>query len=215
MTWVAAVKICGVTRVEDARLCADAGADFIGLNFWPHSRRAVSPTEGAALAAAARASNPSIQVVGVFVNPTDDEVHAAAAAAGLDLLQLHGDEDPMRIGSLGARAFKATQVGSHGDIAKALAFPGPWVLLDTPSPDYGGSGHVFEWKLCEPIVASGRPWFLAGGLNPENVEGAIAAARPTGVDVASGVESSPGIKDHARVRAFIEASKGLQFDDNT
>ncbi len=201
------IKVCGLTREADGALAASLGVDFIGLNFWPRSKRFVEPERGAAVAAAARAVRPQIQVVGVFVNPTADEVTRADVHCELDLLQLHGDENPHQVRGFGERAFKGVAVRDRKSVEVALGFPGPWILLDTPTAGYGGSGAVFDWTLVAGLKQSKRSWFLAGGLNPTNVAAAILSARPTAVDVASGVESEPGIKDEAAMRAFVEAAK--------
>lgn len=198
------IKICGVTTAADARMVADAGADMIGINFWPRSKRFVATATATSIASAARQARASIEVVGVFVNPTDAEL-AAADGAGLDWIQLHGDEDVARLSALGPRAFKAVSVTSADDVEGAMQLPGRMLLLDTPSPDYGGSGESFDWTLTAGLSKSPRPWLLAGGLNAENVGAAIAVASPDGVDVASGVEATPGVKDADQVRAFVDA----------
>ena len=201
------VKICGITRTQDATQAAALGADFIGLNFWPRSKRFVELEVANQLAAAARAVNPSIKVIGVFVNPTDRELKAAQTAANLDLFQLHGDESVDRVAALGPRAFKATAVNSVASVSLALSYPGPWLLLDAPTAGYGGSGNAFDWHSVIGLDGSNRPWFLAGGLTPENVASAIAMVQPNAVDVASGVENAPGEKDESKMRAFIAAAR--------
>lgn len=205
-----AVKICGVTRIVDARLAVELGAELIGLNFWPGSKRHVSPEDAAAIASGAREAG-NVQIVGVFVDPTDDEIAAASEAARLDWLQLHGDESAERVEALGPSAFKAVPVSAAADVEAALAMPGELILLDARVPGHGGAGVSFDWSFAAPMAASGRRWFLAGGLSPDNVAAAIAACRPTGVDVASGVESAPGIKSPDKMRAFIERARGADI----
>lgn len=204
-----AVKICGVTRETDARAAVELGADLIGLNFWPGSKRCVSLDHAAAIAASARAAG-AVEIVGVFVDPGDSEIAAAREAAGLDRLQLHGVESAARVAALGPAAFKAVPVSQAADVEAALAFPGDLVLLDARVPGRGGAGVAFDWALTGPMAASGRRWLLAGGLDPENVATAIAVCHPFGVDVASGVEIEPGIKSIPRMRAFIERARSVQ-----
>lgn len=203
------VKICGITRAEDAIACVRAGADWLGLNFWPPSRRFIDAEHGRALAAAARsAGDPAL--VGVFVNQSNKEIAAVARAVNLDWVQLHGDEGPERCAELvdrGLRVIKALPMASAADIDRLADYPASTFLIDTPTAGYGGSGRTFDWELARRAVATGRTIILAGGLDPDNVAAAVAGVRPFGVDVASGVESLPGIKDHARVRAFIDRAK--------
>jgi phosphoribosylanthranilate isomerase len=200
------IKICGVTRAADARLAVELGAGLVGINFWPGSKRFVGAETAASIAAEARAAG-EVEIVGVFVDPTDAEIAAARGAAGLDWIQLHGSEAPERVAALGPRAFKAVPVSTAADVEAAITAPGELVLLDARVPGRGGAGVSFDWSLAAPMAASGRRWFLAGGLDPDNVAAAITACRPTGVDVASGVESAPGLKSPDKLRAFIEAAR--------
>jgi phosphoribosylanthranilate isomerase len=200
-----AVKICGVTRVADAVAAADAGADFVGLNFWPGSRRFVTVERARALAAALP---PTVRTVGVFVNATEDEIERTAFEVGLALVQLHGDEPPGFLARLAPRLIRALRVGSEGDLAALESHPAALFLLDAPAPGYGGSGRRFDWSLAAAAHRHGRPFFLAGGLTPETVAEAVAVAAPFGVDVAGGVEEAPGLKDPALVRRFVAAAKG-------
>jgi phosphoribosylanthranilate isomerase len=205
------VKICGVTRADDGAMCARAGADWIGLNFWPQSKRFVARARAAEIAAAVRAEAPSVRLVGVFVNEDPGQVAAIAAEVGLDLMQLHGDEPTSAIAALGERAIAAVRLSSEADIARAVAMPAEAVVLvDASAPGYGGSGELADWGLARRVVSSRDRVILAGGLAPHNLSEAIRAVCPFGVDVASGVESSPGIKDPDRVRAFVEAAKSWQ-----
>jgi phosphoribosylanthranilate isomerase len=197
------VKICGVTRLEDALLAARLGADALGFNFWPGSRRYVHPEAARAIV---RALPPLVTAVGVFVNPTRDEVLRAVEASGITVAQLHGDEPPELAASLPLPVIKAIRVSGRDALAALAAYDVQGVLLDAPAPGYGGSGTTFDWALAAEVAAS-RPILLAGGLSPDNVAEAIRAVRPWGVDVASGVEASPGVKDPEKLRRFIDAAK--------
>lgn len=199
------VKVCGITSPEDARLAAEAGADAIGLVFWTGSPRRVD------LQAARRISQalpPHVLRVGVFVDADRETLARAADRAGLDLLQLHGEEPPEALAGLPRRAWKAVRVGPGFVPADILRYAGraAGLLLDTRGDGApGGTGRSFDWSLVRGLRERCPFLILAGGLTPETVATAIRAVRPHGVDVASGVESSPGRKDAARVRAFVEA----------
>jgi phosphoribosylanthranilate isomerase len=200
------VKICGVTRAEDAEAAAAAGADLVGLNFWPRSRRHVSVAQALEIAAALPGD---VKKVGVFVNQPAPLVLDVAARVGLDLIQLHGDEDSAYASALGRAYVRALRVGRSADLRAAADFAAAaFLLLDAPSSGYGGSGTTFDWALAEEARQSGLRFLLAGGLGPDNVAGAVRQVRPLGVDVAGGVESAPGIKDHALMRRFVDAAKG-------
>ncbi len=186
-----------------------AGADWLGLNFWPRSKRWIDRERARAVIDAARAARADVVIAGVFVNQIPDGVRELADDLGLDRVQLHGDEPPHVCALFGARAVKALPMGDAGDLQRLADYAGCEVVLcDTPSALRGGSGRVFDWSLARRAVDAGRRILLAGGLNPDNVAEAIAAVHPWGVDVASGVESAPGIKDADRVKRFIEAAKG-------
>ena len=206
------IKICGVTLAEDAARVAAAGADFIGLNFWPRSKRYVDSARGAELAAAARAAGPAA-IVGVFVDATVEEIAAVHARVGLDVIQLHGAE-PAAVAAAVARAagrpvWKAIAAGGPSDLDGLDAWPVDALLLDAPTPEKGGSGRSFDWSLAAAARAQNpaRRIILAGGLHAGNVAAAIAAAEPWAVDVASGVEAAPGIKDAGKVAAFVAAAR--------
>jgi phosphoribosylanthranilate isomerase len=208
------VKICGVTTPEDARMVVRAGADWIGLNFWPRSKRWINRERALEVAAAARAERSDIVLVGVFVDQLLEGVRSIADDVGLDYVQLHGDEPPHFCADFGAQAIKAFAMSESADVDRFGAYDGCGALLvDTPTPDYGGSGRTFDWALARAAVATGKRILLAGGLDPGNVAHAVATVAPFGVDVASGVESAPGRKDEARVRAFVTAAKGNRHDD--
>jgi phosphoribosylanthranilate isomerase len=201
------VKICGVTRVEDAEVVARSGAEFLGLNFWSRSKRKVDVDAARELADAARAA-ASIAIVGVFVDAPVEEVVATAAAVPLDIVQLHGDETPEYAAAIVAASqrwlWKAIAVPGESslDLDALDRWPADALLLDAATPGRGGSGQTIDWPTAA-VAARRRRVILAGGLSPHNVAAAVAAVRPWAVDVASGVESAPGIKDPALVEAFI------------
>jgi phosphoribosylanthranilate isomerase len=200
------VKFCGITSLADARDAADVGAWAIGLNFWPRSPRRCDPGAAAEIASALKRR---LEVVGVFVNPTLAELTQTAEAVGLTGLQLHGDEGPAfcteAARRTGCKVIKAVRVRSRADIQALVPFHTDYHLLDSYVPGRrGGSGETFEWELVRahrgPV-----PVILSGGLRPDNVEDAIAVARPFAVDVASGVERAPGHKDRDKLEAFAAA----------
>ena len=207
------IKICGVTRVEDACLCAGAGADFLGFNFYKPSPRYVEPTHARRIIEILRAQNLCVEAVGVFVNETTEEVARIARHANLDAVQLHGDEDTddcRRLIDEGLRVTKALRVGADfkPEWAAGFAFCDA-VLLDTFDRNlYGGSGARFDWSIARQVKNLVPRLILAGGLDASNVGEAIESVAPFGVDVASGVESAAGVKDAAKVRAFLEAARG-------
>ncbi|HEY4175709.1 MAG TPA: phosphoribosylanthranilate isomerase [Kofleriaceae bacterium] len=211
------VKICGITRVEDAAYASSAGADFIGLNFWPRSKRFLHPTYAPSIIDAAHLARaddaPELQVIGVFVDPHIDDLIAVCSRVELDGIQLHGDESPDRVRELAAAAglpaWKAV-AATDTSIAALDTWPVDALLLDTPSAGRGGSGHTFDWSLAVSARShlGHRKLLLAGGLIPSNVAAAVAQVAPWAVDVASGVESAPGIKDHDKIAAFIGAARG-------
>lgn len=201
-------KICGLTTRDDALAALDTGADFLGFNFYPKSPRYLTPDACAAITAEVRRRSPTVRLVGIFVNEPPARVAAILAQAGLDLAQLHGDETPEDLRALAGRAFKAFRGLGERHTEFAAAGPGaPAFLVDAYSAAlYGGTGRTADWPGARALAAH-YPLFLAGGLTPDNVADAIAQARPWGVDVASGVESAPGRKDHAKVSAFIESAR--------
>ena len=200
------VKICGVTRLEDALAAAQAGADALGFNFWPQSKRYVDPRAAGDIIALLP---PFVATVGVFVDPTRDEALRAAEASGVQWLQLHGDESPELCASLPLPVLKAIRVRHRASLDLLDAYDVAGFLLDTDSPGYGGSGATFDWTLAAE-GARRAPIVLAGGLRPENVADAVRQVRPWAVDVASGVESAPGVKDHEKTARFIREAKGLK-----
>jgi len=207
---VTRVKICGITTVQDARLAAESGAWAIGLIFWPGSPRACAPDEATAIGTELRRDT---EVVGVFVNATLDEVALAADRIRLTLLQLHGDEGPAYCREAarrtGCRVIKAARVKDAASIRRLEPFRTDFHLLDAHrSGTHGSTGESFDWELLADR-RSEVPLILAGGLTPDNVDEAIAAAHPFAVDVARGVESAPGIKDHGLLAAFAERAQAV------
>jgi phosphoribosylanthranilate isomerase len=200
------VKVCGVTRLEDARLAAELGAWAVGLVFHEPSPRACDPAAGAEIGAALRRQ---VEVVGVFANSSLDEVGALAEACSLSAVQLHGDEGPAYCAEVarrtGCRVIKAARVRDAATVRALRAFHVDYHLLDAYSPaGRGGTGETFAWELAL-LDHGSAPLILSGGLNPDNVAEAIAAVRPFAVDSASGTEAEPGRKDPAKVRALFRA----------
>ena len=204
------VKVCGITSPEDAVAAAEAGADAIGLVFWPGSPRAVTAEQARAIG---DVLPPFVVRVGVFVDAGRDEMARIADSARLDLLQLHGEEPPEAFDGLPRRALKALRVGEGFAPEDALRYEGraAGLLLDAHAAGApGGTGRAFDWSLARGVRERSRFLMLAGGLAPDNVRAAVAAVRPDGVDASSRLEAAPGKKDHARVRAFVEAARAAQ-----
>jgi phosphoribosylanthranilate isomerase len=208
------LKFCGITNLDDANAAVSAGAWAIGLILWPGSSRACALDAAAEIAAAVKRR---AEITGVFVNAALDEVTETADAVGLTMIQLHGDEGPVFCTEVarrtGCKVIKAARVAGRADIQAVRAFKTDYHLLDSRVPGrYGGTGETFDWDL----VRSHRgpvPVILSGGLTPDNVAEAIEVARPFAVDVASGVEVAPGVKDHDKLKAFAHAVAGVQPDD--
>ena len=197
------VKICGLTSVTDALAAAEAGADMIGLMFYDGSPRHIPLATAVEIA---RALPPFVLKVGVFVNPEPAQVLEAIAACGLNLLQFHGDEDSAFCTQFGVMSMKAVRVRDAESLNQLANFQTDVFLLDAYSKaGLGGTGEKFNWELAIEAQKFGKPIFLAGGLTPENVADAVRQVQPFAVDVSSGVESAPGKKDAAKVRAFIAA----------
>lgn len=204
------VKICGITNWGDARLAMDLGADFLGFNFYRASPRCISPARARSIVCRIP---KRVQAVGVFVDESPERIREIASFAGLRRVQLHGGETPQMVAVLTKRmrvmkAFRVRpgfRVAALARYGRASAF-----LLDGFSARVtGGTGRTFDWGIAKRARRYGRI-FLAGGLTPANVAEAIRAARPYAVDVASGVESRPGKKDPARLRAFMRAVQNAQ-----
>jgi phosphoribosylanthranilate isomerase len=205
------VKFCGITRVPDAELAVSLDAWAIGMILWPGSKRHVTAETASVIAAVARRRT---EVAGVFVNQRLDEVVALADLIGLTIVQLHGQEGPAYCTEVarrtGCRVIKAARVRSGADIQALVPFHTDFHLLDSYVAGVpGGTGQPFAWELARRPggrrAGSPPPVILSGGLTPDNVRDAIAAVHPFAVDVASGVEAAPGIKDHELMRAFAGA----------
>jgi len=194
------IKICGITSIDDGLAAANAGADAIGLVFYPKSPRFVEPGRAAAIA---RAMPPFVNVVGLFVNAEAATVREALATVPLGLLQFHGDEDEAYCRQFDRPYLKAARMGPGFDLVQYAASFGSAqaLLLDAFVDGYGGGGKTFDWSMIPPGLP--RPIVLSGGLNPDNVAEAVRRVRPPAVDVSSGVEAAKGIKDHAKIAAFI------------
>lgn len=195
------VKICGITRVEDALAAVECGAHAIGLILAEGPRR-ITPEEAAEIT---RSLPAFVCPVGVFVDADIDEVRRTAADVGLHAVQLAGGESPEYVRGLdGVDVIKCIHVAGSDDIIRAEQYQGCHILLDTASPRVaGGTGEVFPWEFAVELAAR-RKVILAGGLRPENVAEAVRKVRPWAVDVSSGVESRPGIKDAGKIRRFVE-----------
>jgi phosphoribosylanthranilate isomerase len=199
------VKVCGVTSAEQAIACAEAGVDAIGVNFIAASPRRID--EGTARAIVAAVGERTL-VVAVVAGMGVEAMRALARRTGVGCLQLHGDESADDVAAMLPHAYKAVRVAGPEDVAVAEAMPGEYVLVDAKVPGaLGGTGHAFDWALVVRL-ATRRRLVLAGGLTPGNVAAAVRLVRPWCVDVASGVESAPGVKDVAKVNAFVAAARG-------
>jgi phosphoribosylanthranilate isomerase len=200
------IKICGITRTEDALAAAGHGADYLGFIFVPSTPRFVEPERAADIAAAVREQGDAPQFVGVFRDASTDYIRSIGELVGLDVVQLHGAESDDDIRQLGLPAVKTLRVGealpeTHNTPSAA------WLLFDTYDEHRaGGTGRRFDWGLLAGYERS-KPFFLSGGLGPDNVAAAIALVRPDAVDVGSGVEESPGVKDHGKLRRLFERIK--------
>ncbi|MGH2897168.1 MAG: phosphoribosylanthranilate isomerase, partial [Solirubrobacteraceae bacterium] len=203
------IKHCGITSLADAQLAAEAGAWALGMIFWPGSPRRCSLDEAQVIGAALRRT---VHLTGVFVNARLEEIDAAVEAANLDLVQLHGDEGPSFCGEVarrtGAKVIKAVRVQSRATLQAAAAYHTDFLLLDAHVEGVpGGTGRTIDWGLVRAARLA-APVILSGGLQPGNVADAIAVTDPFAVDVASGTEAAPGIKDPARLQAFYAAVRG-------
>ncbi|HEV2769624.1 MAG TPA: phosphoribosylanthranilate isomerase [Solirubrobacteraceae bacterium] len=203
------IKLCGVTSVEDAHLCADVGAWALGMIFAPDSPRRCTVATAEQIGAALRRR---LELVGVFVNAPLEVVNRTAERAALSIVQLHGDEGPSYAAEVarrtGAKVMKAMRVRTRGDLQALEAFRTDLHLVDAHVPGLrGGTGQTMDWRLLT-ARRSGAPLVLAGGLHPENVADALAAVHPYAVDSASGTERAPGVKDPERVEAFVAAVRG-------
>lgn len=198
------VKICGMTNLKDVKVAVDGGVDAVGFIFYKKSPRSVTMQ---AVREIVLELPPFVDSVGVFVNETAEQINKIADHCKLDRVQLHGDESPAFCKKIRRRVIKAIRVKDIQSLKKLSDYPVSSFLLDTFSEDqYGGTGKVFDWSLAYPAKKYG-PIILAGGLTPINVHQAIQRIQPYGVDVCSGVESQPGIKDHKKMKAFLKNVK--------
>jgi phosphoribosylanthranilate isomerase len=204
------IKHCGITSLEDAELCREAGAWALGMILWPSSPRACTLDEAGRIT---RAMRRKVELTGVFVNERLARVVELADALGLTMVQLHGEEGPSFCAEVarrtGAKVIKAVRVRDRGDVTALTPFHTDFHLLD------GGGGEAFQWDMVRARPHGGPPLILAGGLTAQNVGEAIEAVRPFAVDVASGTERSPGVKDPEEVRAFgaaVQAATPLEVE---
>lgn len=201
------VKICGITSAGDAFLAVDSGADALGFVFYEKSPRNIDPEAAARIAAALP---PFVSKVGVFVDCPLDVVRQIVSFCNLDLAQLHGLESPEFCRALFPRAIKAFRIQGHKTLEIIEEYRTSAYLLDAYNPGVvGGTGETFDWEIARTVSAA-RRIILAGGLTPSNVSRAVALVKPYGVDVSTGVESSPGKKDAELVQAFIRMAKGVK-----
>ncbi len=194
------IKICGITRVEDALLAANLGADAVGFVFYEKSPRFISPLAAAKIVCELP---PLVSAVGLFVNATQQQIDATLAVCPLDVLQLHGDETAEFCAAQTRRVMKAVAIRQAADVEAVAAYACP-VLLDAKAPSgvYGGAGKVFDWSLVAGLQHT-HPLLLAGGLDAGNVDAALNVRHWHALDVSSGVESAPGIKDAEKLRRFM------------
>jgi phosphoribosylanthranilate isomerase len=199
------IKICGITTIEDAQAAVAAGATALGFNFYPKSKRYIRPEDAAVIAASLPGG---VWKVGVFVNEPPARIERIVGSTGMDVAQLHGDEEPDALPSL-ARIWKALRVEPGFSLRILDRFPTVEAfLLDGPAgTEYGGSGKPFLWSVA---AGCARKTILAGGLDATNVRQAIAQARPWGVDACSKLESAPGVKDHRKMVEFVQAAKAAE-----
>lgn len=194
------IKVCGITRIQDAQAAARLGVDALGFVFYRKSPRYIEPQQAAEII---RSMPPFVSAIGLFVNPAQTEINSTLAACPLDVIQLHGNESPEFCQAQGRRVIKAVAVSAQEDLKQAAQYHCP-VLLDAKAPPgvYGGAGETFDWSLLQHF-SHDYPLILAGGLNSENVRQAARIRQWFALDVSSGIESSPGIKDADKMRAFV------------
>jgi phosphoribosylanthranilate isomerase len=201
------IKICGLTLPDDARRAVDAGATAIGMVFWPNSPRAVTLAQAEAVVAAV---GPEVLTVGVFVDATREHIDHVMRRVPLGAAQLHGHESPSFVDTLVWPVIKAVPVPADGPLPDLAPWAGVRVMLDAHDPvRRGGTGRLVDWARAAALAAT-RPVILAGGLRPDNVAEVVRRVRPAGIDVSSGVERSPGVKDEALVRALVGAVHAVE-----
>ncbi len=198
------IKICGITRLEDAQSAADHGADAIGFIFFEKSTRHITPQRAARISTSLP---PLLGRVGVFVDASSSTILETIRECGLTAIQLHGSESPEFCQQFLLPVVKAFRIQNDASLALLPHYnTQAWLLDGFVSGQHGGNGICFDWDLALKAQALGRPLFLAGGLTPENATEAVQKVHPYALDVSSGVESAPGIKDHAKIKAFIDAA---------
>jgi len=216
------IKICGIKTLKDARAAIEAGADYLGFNFYPRSVRFIERQACAEITSVLKKEHPHVNLVGVFVNSSFTAVQDILNACSLHLAQLHGDETPEMVASFEGKAFKAIRWSTDSetdsrtitDFVRTRRGVGPALLVDAAVKGlYGGSGVTADWNGAAEL-AKQYPLLLAGGLTPENVADAIRQVRPWGVDVASGVESAPGEKDSGKMKAFVKAILAIRESES-
>lgn len=199
------LKICGLTNPDDARLALQPGVHALGFNFFPRSKRALTLADLDWIASLPRTA----QFVAVVVEPPPDLLHALVQSACFDFIQFHGEESPAACADCPLPWIKAWPVRSAPDLERLTAYATPWLLLDAPAPpgEYGGTGHPANWSLAADFIATHpeKKILLAGGIHPGNARAALAATRAFGLDLASGVESSPRQKDPVKIKALLQA----------
>lgn len=207
------IKICGIKTLNDSRAAIEAGADYLGFNFYPKSVRLIEKQVCAEITSVLKKEYPQIKLVGVFVNSSVEEVKDILDRCSLDLVQLHGDETAEMLKALDGKAFKAFR-GVPENLDGFARQDAPTFLLDASVKGmYGGSGVTADWNGAAEL-AKKYPLLLAGGLTPENVAEAVRRVKPWGVDVASGVESAPGEKDPSKMKAFVKAMLDIRESES-
>jgi phosphoribosylanthranilate isomerase len=208
------VKICGIKTLKDGQAAINAGADYLGFNFYPKSVRFIEKSACAEITSVLKREHPQIKLVGVFVNSSVDEIKVILQTCSLDLAQLHGDETPEMFAQLTPHAFRAFR-GIPESNAGYERNEAPFMLIDAAVKGvYGGSGVTADWTAAAEL-AKKYSLLLAGGLTPENVADAVRQVRPWGVDVASGVEAAPGEKDAKKMKAFVRAILDIRDSEST
>ena len=204
------IKICGIKTLKDALVAIEAGADYLGFNFYPKSVRFIEKETCAGITSVLKREHPQIKFIGVFVNSPVEEVKNILETCSLDLAQLHGDETPEMFAQLEPNVFRAFR-GIPSDVIGYERNEAPAFLVDAAVKGvYGGSGVTADWSAAKEL-AKKYPLLLAGGLTPENIADAVRRVKPWGVDTASGVESSPGLKDEAKMVAFVKEVKRMEI----
>lgn len=203
------IKICGIKTLPSARVAIEAGADYLGFNFYPKSVRFIEKAACAEITAVLKKEHPQIKLVGVFVNSSVEDVKDVLETCLLDLVQLHGDETAEMLNKLDSKAFKAFRGIPEAVDGFARSEPPAFLVDASVKGVYGGSGVTADWNGAAEW-AKKYPLLLAGGLAPENVAEAVRRVKPWGVDVASGVESAPGKKDPSKMKAFVWAVRDAE-----